>query len=51
MICKHSCLQWLLMAQIQLRTPQEMIAEIDRWVAEGKFKSRIDAIKTTLSSL
>ena len=27
----------------------EMIAEIDGWVAEGRFKSRSDAIKTIIS--
>ena len=37
------------MAQVQLRLPQEMIAEIDNWVAEGKFRSRSDAIKTIIS--
>ena len=26
-----------------------MIEEIDKWVAEGKFKSRSDAIKTILA--
>jgi Arc/MetJ-type ribon-helix-helix transcriptional regulator len=37
------------MAQVQLRLPAEMIAEIDSWVEEGKFKSRSDAIKTIIS--
>jgi len=37
------------MAQVQLRLPEEMIAEIDSWVAEGKFKSRSDAIRTIIS--
>jgi Arc/MetJ-type ribon-helix-helix transcriptional regulator len=37
------------MAQVQLRLPEEMIAEIDGWVAEGRFKSRSDAIKTIIS--
>ena len=37
------------MAQVQLRLPEEMIAEIDHWVAEGRFKSRSDAIKTIIS--
>jgi Arc/MetJ-type ribon-helix-helix transcriptional regulator len=36
-------------AQVQLRLPPEMIAEIDSWVAEGRFKSRSDAIKTIIS--
>lgn len=38
-----------LMPQVQLRLPDEMIAEIDGWVAEGRFKSRSDAIKTIIS--
>ena len=37
------------MAQVQLRLPAEMIAEIDAWVADGKFKSRSDAIRTIIS--
>jgi Arc/MetJ-type ribon-helix-helix transcriptional regulator len=37
------------MAQVQLRLPEEMVASIDCWVAEGKYKSRSDAIKTIIS--
>ncbi len=37
------------MGQVQLRLPEEMVATIDCWVAEGKFKSRSDAIKTIIS--
>ncbi len=37
------------MAQVQLRLPEEMVATIDCWVAEGKFKSRSDAIKTIIA--
>jgi len=37
------------LAQVQLRLPQKMLEEIDRWVAEGRFKSRSDAIKTIIS--
>lgn len=37
------------MAQVQLRLPEEMIAEIDAWVADGRFKSRSEAIKTIIS--
>jgi len=36
-------------AQVQLRLSQKMLEEIDRWVAEGRFKSRSDAIKTIIS--
>lgn len=38
-----------MLAQVQLRLSQKMLEEIDRWVAEGRFKSRSDAIKTILS--
>jgi len=37
------------LAQVQLRLPRKMLEEIDRWVAEGRFKSRSDAIKTIIS--
>lgn len=37
------------MAQVQLRLPEKTLEEIDRWVTEGKFKSRSDAIKTIIS--
>jgi len=37
------------MAQVQLRLPAKMLEEIDRWVAEGRFKSRSDAIKSIIS--
>ena len=38
-----------LMGQVQLRLPEKTVEEIDRWVAEGKFKSRSDAIKSIIS--
>jgi len=38
-----------LLAQVQLRLSQKMLEEIDRWVVEGRFKSRSDAIKTIIS--
>jgi Arc/MetJ-type ribon-helix-helix transcriptional regulator len=37
------------MTQVQLRLPEKTIEQIDCWVAEGKFKSRSDAIKTIIS--
>ncbi len=37
------------MAQVQLRLPEKTLEQIDQWVAEGKFKSRSDAIKTIIS--
>lgn len=36
-------------AQVQLRLPEKVLEEIDRWVAEGRFKSRSDAIKSIIS--
>ena len=38
-----------MLAQVQLRLPEKMLEEIDRWVAEGRFKSRSDAIKAIIS--
>ncbi|MFQ6116016.1 MAG: ribbon-helix-helix domain-containing protein, partial [bacterium] len=38
-----------LMVQVQLRLSQKTLEEIDKWVAEGRFKSRSDAIKTIIS--
>ena len=32
-----------------MRIPEESISEIDKWVSEGKFKSRSDAIRTILA--
>jgi Arc/MetJ-type ribon-helix-helix transcriptional regulator len=37
------------MAQVQLRLPEKVLEEIDKWVAEGRFKSRSDAIKSIIS--
>ena len=37
------------MTQVQLRLSDKTMKEIDRWVAEGKFKSRSDAIKSIIS--
>ncbi len=37
------------MVQVQLRIPEKDISEIDKWVSEGKFKSRSDAIRTILA--
>jgi len=37
------------MVQVQLRLSKKTLEEIDRWVAEGQFKSRSDAIKTIIS--
>jgi len=37
------------MVQIQVRVPEEVVEEIDRWVSKGRFRSRSDAIKTILA--
>ena len=37
------------MVQVQVRMPEKLVEEIDRWVAEGRFKSRSDAIKTIVA--
>ena len=37
------------MKQVQVRMPEKLVREIDRWVAEGRFKSRSDAIKTIVA--
>jgi Arc/MetJ-type ribon-helix-helix transcriptional regulator len=37
------------MAQVQLRLSQKTLEEIDRWIAEGRFKNRSDAIRTILN--
>ncbi len=36
------------MAQVQLRLSRKLLEEIDRWVAEGRFKSRSDAIRAII---
>jgi len=38
-----------LMAQVQIRLPQKTLEEIDKWVAEKRFKSRSDAIRAIIS--
>jgi Arc/MetJ-type ribon-helix-helix transcriptional regulator len=35
--------------QVQLRVARVMIKEVDRWVQEGRFANRSDAIKTVLA--
>lgn len=37
------------MVQVQLRVSERTVKEIDQWVAEGKFKSRSDAIKMIIA--
>ncbi len=37
------------MVQVQVRMPKKDVEEIDKWVKEGRFRSRSDAIKTIVS--
>ena len=37
------------MTQVQLRLSEKTIEEIDRWVSEGRFKSRSDAIRAIIN--
>jgi Arc/MetJ-type ribon-helix-helix transcriptional regulator len=37
------------MEQVQVRMPEKLLKDIDRWVAEGRFASRSDAIKTIVA--
>ncbi len=36
------------LTQVQLRLSQKTVEEIDKWIAEGRFKSRSEAIKTII---
>ncbi len=35
--------------QVQVRIPKELVAEIDRWVSDGRFSSRSEAVKTIVA--
>ena len=37
------------LVQVQLRIPDEMLSTIDKWVIEGRYRSRSDAIKTMIT--
>ncbi|MCW4007494.1 MAG: ribbon-helix-helix domain-containing protein [Candidatus Bathyarchaeota archaeon] len=37
------------MTQVHLRLSEKTLEEIDRWVAEGRFKSRSDAIRSIIN--
>lgn len=47
--CVNNIVYGDFLTQVQLRLPQKVLEEIDRWVAEGRFKSRSDAIRTIIS--
>jgi Arc/MetJ-type ribon-helix-helix transcriptional regulator len=35
--------------QVQVRIPEELVQEIDRWISEGRFSSRSEAVKTIVT--
>ena len=37
------------MVQVQVRMPEKSVQEIDKWVADGRFASRSDAIRTIVA--
>lgn len=37
------------MMQVQVRVPNHLLEVLDRWIEEGRFKSRSDAIRIVLS--
>ncbi|MEM2925783.1 MAG: ribbon-helix-helix domain-containing protein [Halobacteria archaeon] len=37
------------MVQVQVRLPPKTLKEIDKWVAQKKFKSRSDAIRAIIN--
>jgi Arc/MetJ-type ribon-helix-helix transcriptional regulator len=45
----NSIVQGGIMAQVKLRLSRETLEKLDRWVSEGKFKSRSDAVRTLIS--
>jgi len=38
-----------LVTQVQIRLPEKIVKEIDRWAAEKGFKSRSDAIRAIIN--
>ena len=37
------------MSQVQVRVPEQLLETLDRWIKEGRFKSRSDAIRVILA--
>ena len=35
--------------QVQVRVPKKVVQEIDRWIEEGRFANRSEAVKTVLA--
>ena len=47
---KRRCLHGLsFLVQVQVRMPEKSVQEIDKWIAEGRFASRSEAIKTIVA--
>ena len=38
-----------MLSQVQLRLPKKTIEELDKWIKEGRFKNRSDAIRNILN--
>ena len=34
---------------MQVRIPEELVNELDKWIAEGRFSSRSEAVKTIVT--
>ncbi|MEX2706308.1 MAG: ribbon-helix-helix domain-containing protein [Candidatus Freyrarchaeum guaymaensis] len=39
----------MIMIQIRLELPEKIVERIDRWVKEGRFKDRSEAIRTIIA--
>ena len=37
------------MTQVQVRVPENLLETLDKWIEEGRFKSRSDAMRIVLS--
>jgi len=37
------------LTQVQVRMPEQLVKEIDKWVEEGRFTSRSEAIRTIVA--
>ena len=37
------------MVQVQVRMPDKLVKDIDRWIAEGRYASRSEAVKTIVA--
>ena len=46
---KRYCLRVMATTQVQVRIPEELVREIDRWISEGRFANRSEAVKTIVA--